>query len=85
MRVIYILFVIYILYRLFFNFVLPLVARHFFQKAAQNMQGDFGRYQQQQAPPRRAGEVRIEDPASNASKKKFSSDDVEDVDFIEVK
>lgn len=84
MRVIYILFVIYILYRLFFNFVLPLVARHFFQKAAQNMQGDFGR-QQQQAPPRRAGEVRIEDPTANAPKKKFSSDDVEDVDYIEVK
>ncbi len=49
------------------------------------MNGEFGQFQQQ-APPRRQGEVRIEDPGTTSSKKKqFSSNDVEDVDFIEVK
>jgi hypothetical protein len=86
MKFLYTLFVIYILYRLFFNFVLPLVARYFFQKAAKNMNGQFGYQQQQRTHARREGEVRIEDPVkSPAGNRKSYSDDVEDVDYVEVK
>ena len=85
MKFLYTLFVIYILYRIFFNFVLPLAARFFFQKAAKNMSGQFG-YQQQQTHARRQGEVRIEDPVKSPSgNSKYPTGDVEDVDYVEVK
>ncbi len=50
------------------------------------MNGQFGQYQQQSPPLRRQGEVRIEEPGNAAPHKKhFSSGDVEDVDYVEVK
>ena len=86
MKFLYTLFVIYIIYRLFFNFLLPLVARYFFQKAAKNMNGQFGYQQQQQTHARRQGEVRIEDPVKSPSgNRNFNAGDVEDVDYVEVK
>jgi len=84
MRILVILFLIYILFQVVFRFILPLAARYMFQKAAQNMQGQFRQQQQQQqAPPRREGEVRIETPGSNA--RKSGADDGEFVDFTEIK
>jgi hypothetical protein len=65
MRILYTLLIIYILYRVFFNLVLPLIVRHFFQKAAQNMNGGYGHYQKQTPPSRQQGEVRIEDRGIN--------------------
>ena len=52
-----------------------------FQKAAQNMQGQFR--QQHQAPPRREGEVRIETPGTNA--RQTRDDEGEFVDYTEIK
>jgi hypothetical protein len=84
MRILIILFLIYILFQVVFRFILPLAARYMFQKATQNMQGQFRQQQQQQqAPPRREGEVRIETPDSNA--RKSGADDGEFVDFTEIK
>lgn len=77
MRILLILLAIYFFYRLFFNLILPLVARHFMQKAAQTMEGSF-RQQQQQANSRREGEVRIETPGKGR-------DDGEYVDYTEVR
>jgi hypothetical protein len=76
MRILLILLGIYFLYRLFFNLILPLVARHFMQKAAQSMEGAYR--QQQQTPPRREGEVRIETQEEKR-------DDGEYVDYTEVR
>ena len=85
MRILIILFLIYILFQVVFRFILPLAARFMFQKAAQNMQGQFRQQQQrqQQAPPRREGEVRIETPGTNA--RKSGTDDGEFVDYTEIK
>ena len=77
MRLLLILLAIYILYRIFFNLVLPLVARHFMQKAAQSMEGAF-REQQKQATSRKEGEVRIENPDKNRQ-------DGDYVEYVEVK
>ncbi len=84
MRILVILFLIYILFQVVFRFILPLAARYMFQKAAQNMQGQFRQQQQQQqAPPRREGEVRIETPGANA--RKTRDDEGEFVDYTEIK
>ena len=86
MKFLYTLLVIYIIYRLFYNFLLPLAARYFFQKVAKNMNGQFGYQQQQQTHARRQGEVRIEDPVKSPSgNRNYNSGDVEDVDYVEVK
>ena len=86
MKFLYTLFVIYILYRLFFNFLFPLAARLFFQKVAKNMNGQFGYQQQQRTHARRQGEVRIEDSVKSPSgNRNFNAGDVEDVDYVEVK
>jgi hypothetical protein len=86
MRILIIIFLIYLAFQVIFRFVLPLILRYFFQKAAQNMNGQFGQNQQQSPPLRRQGEVRIEEPGNAAPHKKhFSSGDVEDVDYVEVK
>lgn len=81
MRILFILFLIYILFQVFFRFILPLAARYMFQKATQNMQGQFR--QQQQAPPRREGEVRIETPGANA--RQTRDDEGEFVEYTEIK
>lgn len=62
-----------------------MVMRYLFQKAAQNMQGGYGQYQKQAPPSRQQGEVRIEDMGNQQSRKPYSSGDVEDVDYVEVK
>jgi hypothetical protein len=86
MKFLYTLLVIYIIYRLFYNFLLPLAARYFFQKVAKNMNGQFGYQQQQQTHARRQGEVRIEDPVKSPSgNRNYNAGDVEDVDYVEVK
>lgn len=77
MRLLLIILGIYIVYRLFFNLILPLVARHFMQKAAQSMEGAF-RQQGYQAPPRKEGEIRIETPGETRN-------DGEYVDYTEVR
>lgn len=83
MRFLFILLLIYFGYQIFFRFVLPLAARYLFQKAAQNMQGQFNNRQQPKAPPRREGEVRIETPGTNA--RKNNDDEGEFVDYTEVR
>jgi len=85
MRVLYILIGIYLLYRIFFNFVLPLIARYFFAKAAKNMNGQFNKQQQQRASGRREGEVRIETPNSVQNQRNKNFDEGEFVDYTEVK
>ena len=87
MRVLYILIGIYLLYRIFFNLVLPLIARYFFAKAAKNMNGQFNKQQQQQqrASGRREGEVRIETPNSVQNQRNKNFDEGEFVDYTEVK
>jgi hypothetical protein len=84
LRVLFILFTIYFLYRLFFNVVLPLIARYFFAKAAKNMQGQFNQ-QQQRTNSRREGEVRIETPNNSHNQRNRDSDEGEFVDYTEVK
>ncbi len=49
------------------------------------MQGGYGQYQKQAPPSRQQGEVRIEDMGNQQSRKPYSSGDVEDVDYVEVK
>lgn len=86
MRVLYILIGIYLLYRIFFNFVLPFIARYFFAKAAKNMNGQFNQQQQQQrATKRREGEVRIETPNAAQNQRNKNFDEGEFVDYTEVK
>jgi hypothetical protein len=51
-----------------------------FNKAVQSMQGQ-GSYTRPQAPPRREGEVRIENPDGSPRR----NDDSEFVDYVEVK
>jgi len=86
MRVLLILLTVYLLYRIFFNFVLPLIARYFFAKAAKNMQGQFNQQQQQQRTnSRREGEVRIETPNSPQNQRNRNFDEGEFVDYTEVK
>jgi hypothetical protein len=84
MRVLLILLTIYLLYRIFFNVVLPLIARYFFAKAAKNMQGQFNQ-QQQRTNSRREGEVRIETPNNSHNQRNRDSDEGEFVDYTEVK
>lgn len=83
MRILIILFLIYLLFQVVFRFVLPLLARYMMQKAARTMQAQFdtGR-QNPKTPPRREGEVRIETPGQG---RRGHSDDGEYVDFTEVK
>lgn len=76
MRILFILLAIYFLYRLFFNVILPMAAKHLFNKASQSMNGSF----QQQQNRRREGEVRIE-----PKKDSYRADDGEYVDYTEVK
>jgi ABC-type multidrug transport system fused ATPase/permease subunit len=84
MRVLLILITIFLLSRIFFRFILPLIARYFFAKAAKNMQGQF--YQQQQrATNRREGEVRIETPNNPQNQSNRDFEDGEFVDYTEVK
>jgi hypothetical protein len=86
MRVLLILLTVYLLFRIFFNFVLPLIARYFFAKAAKNMQGQFNQQQQQQRTnSRREGEVRIETPNSPQNQRNRNFDEGEFVDYTEVK
>jgi hypothetical protein len=86
MRVLLILLTVYLLYRIFFNFVLPLIARYFFAKAAKNMQGQFNQqHQQQRTTSRREGEVRIETPNNPQNQRNRNYDDGEFVDYTEVK
>lgn len=86
MRVLLILLTVYLLYRIFFNFVLPLIARYFFAKAAKNMQGQFNQQQQQQRTnSRREGEVRIETPNNPQNQRNRNFDEGEFVDYTEVK
>ena len=86
MRVLLILLTVYLLYRIFFNVVLPLIARYFFSKAAKNMQGQFNQQQQQQRTnSRREGEVRIETPNSPQNQRNRNFDEGEFVDYTEVK
>jgi len=80
MRVLLILLLIYVLFRVFFRLVLPLIGRYMFNKAVQSMQGQ-GSNTQRQAPPRREGEVRIENPDGSPRR----NDDSEFVDYVEVK
>jgi hypothetical protein len=80
MRFLLILLVIYLVYRIIFNFVLPLAARYFFSKATNGMQGGF---QQQQNRTRRTGEVRIE--SEPKSTRKINPEDGEFVDYTEIK
>jgi len=86
MRVLLILITVYLLYRIFFNFVLPLVARYFFAKATKNMQGQFNQQsQQQRTSSRREGEVRIETPNNVQNQRNRNFDEGEFVDYTEVK
>lgn len=83
MRILIILFIIYLLFQVVFRFVLPLLARYMMQKAARTMQSQFGGSRQNpQTPPRREGEVRIETPSKGS---RSGSEDGEYVDFTEVK
>jgi hypothetical protein len=82
MRILFILLLIYLFFQVFFRFILPLVGRYMFHKAVQTMQGEAQGPYRRQAPPRREGEVKIE----NAGKQSPRFDgDTEDVDFVEVK
>jgi hypothetical protein len=83
MRVLIILFLIYLLFQVVFRFVLPLLARYMMQKATRSMQAQFGGVPpNQQDSKRREGEVRIETPNAGRSSQ---FDDGEYVDFTEVK
>jgi len=83
MRILIILFLIYLLFQVVFRFVLPLFARYMMQKATRTMQAQFGGSRQNpQTPPRREGEVRIETPGQG---RRGNSDDGEYVDFTEIK
>ena len=86
MRVLLILLTVYLLSRIFFRFILPLIARYFFTKAAKNMQGQFNQQQQQQRTnSRREGEVRIETPNNPQNQRNRNFDEGEFVDYTEVK
>jgi len=70
------------------NFVLPLVLRFAVQKAARNMQGGPFQSQNYKTDRRREGEVRIENPNSQASSRPRRgnfNDTGEYVDFTEIK
>jgi len=83
MRMLIILFLIYLLFQVVFRFVLPLLARYMMQKATRSMQAQYGGGpQKRQASQRREGEVRIETPEQGRNSK---YDDGEYVDFTEVK
>jgi hypothetical protein len=77
MRFLLILLFIYFLYQVFFNLILPLVARHFVQKTARSMQGAY-REPQRNTSARREGDIRIETPGKG-------TDEGEYVDFTEVR
>jgi hypothetical protein len=79
MRFLLILLVIYFVYRIFFNFILPLAARYFFSKATNSMQGGF----RQQNYTRRPGDVRIESTPKSTGRK--VAEDGEFVDYTEIK
>lgn len=80
MRILLILLLIYFLFRIVFRLVLPLIGRYMFNKAVQSMQGQQSP-NYRQAPPRREGEVRIENQEGTARQ----GDDGEFVDYVEIK
>jgi len=84
-----VLIIIYLLSRIFFRYIFPVIIRNFVNKAAQGMQGQFGEQQQQfqQYNRRPEGEVIIEKPAAKNSGKSrpHSSGDDDFVDYTEVK
>jgi hypothetical protein len=83
MRILIILFLIYLLFQIVFRFVLPLLARYMMQKATRTMQAQFGASRENpQTSRRREGEVRIETPGKA---RRGNSDDGEYVDFTEIK
>ncbi|MEX1189738.1 MAG: DUF4834 family protein [Bacteroidia bacterium] len=85
MRILFIIIMIYLAFRLLVNFVLPLVLRSVVQKAAQNMnQGPF-QQQNYQTNKRREGEVSIETPKPPKNKRGSLDDTGEYVDFTEIK
>ncbi len=85
MRILFIILMIYLAFRLLVNFVLPLVLRSVVQKAAQNMnQGPFAQ-QQYQTDRRREGEVSIEKPQKPKNKRGSLDETGEYVDFTEIK
>jgi len=80
-RIVIILISIYILYRVFFRFILPYIARYFFNKAAKSMQSRTFTYNHQPTERRAEGEIRIEQPEPTSKQK----DDGEFTDYEEVK
>jgi hypothetical protein len=82
MKILIILFLIYLAFQVFFRFVLPLLARYMVIRASKHMQGQFGQSRQKQhyAPERKSGEVRIE---TNPQRGSAGSDEY--TDFEEVK
>jgi hypothetical protein len=88
MRVLLIIFLIYLAFRFLVSFVLPLVLRFAVQKAARNMQGGPFQSQNYKTDRRREGEVRIENPSAQATSKPRRgnfNDTGEYVDFTEIK
>jgi hypothetical protein len=83
MRVLLILFVIYLAFQVFFRFILPLFGRYMVIKASKHMQSQFGQSRQKQhyATERKTGEVRIE---KNPPKSQPTNND-DYTDFEEVK
>ena len=81
MRILIILFLIYLAFQVIFRFVLPLFARYMVIRASKHMQGQFGnmRQKQQYAPERKSGEVRIE-----KKNERNSSGSEEYTDFEEI-
>jgi hypothetical protein len=89
MRILVIILIVYLAFRLLVNYILPLVLRFAVQKAARNMQGGPFRTQAYQTDRRREGEVRIENPQATSrarEPRRSKSDDTgEYVDFTEIK
>jgi hypothetical protein len=88
MRILFIILLIYLAFRLLVNFVLPLVLRFAVQKAARNMQGGPFQSHAHRTERRREGEVRIEKPSTSGSPKQRRgnfNDTGEYVDFTEIK
>jgi hypothetical protein len=85
MRVLLIIILVYLAFRILVNVVLPLVLRSVVQKASQNMQGQFNQSQQSQASRRKEGEIRIETPSDQPKHGGYQRNEGEYVDFTEVK
>ena len=81
-----VLIIIYLLSRIFFRYIFPVIIRNLANKAAQGMQGQFNQHQEFQQHKRRPeGEVIIEEPSPNKKGPINRSGDDEFVDYTEVK